>query len=217
MIEAEFRRTDKLILNYFTPFSNGKFIASCLMLSDQVHDMIPQGSREDRLLQTDDWGSVEYSDVDFWWLDHSYDWFNSRDWFNNLTDEAKLAIRSNEYCFYTCHEAYTVRYMKNLFPNAKIMSIIPDLNCTQANFEAKRGVSFKFTEQYNEFMNWEVIADACMFPQTAIYNTDFENSFMNLCRQLGIVPAMEKVLHYRQQYLNNTFMQRAVSAMKNLR
>ena len=214
MIKEEFCRTDKLILNYFVPFSNGKFIASCLMLSDQVHDMIPD--REERLLQTDDWGSVEYSDIDFWWLDHSYDWFNSQDWFNNITDEAKLAISSDKYCFYTCHEADTVLYMKRLFPNAKIMSIVPDLNCTQANFEAKRGVTFKFSEQYNEFMNWEVMEDVSIFPQTAIYNSDFEYSFTNLCEQLDIKVPMEKVLRFRQQYLNNPFMQSALAAMKNL-
>ena len=203
--KQQFKQTDKLILNYFVPFSNGKFIATSLMYSDDVCNMLGTTERQNRLDRSDSWWNIEYSDVDFWWRDPRIDWFNSDDWFDNLTHVARNAIADDKYCFFTCHEDYTVNFLKSEFPNAKIIQVIPDLDLCKRNFKAKRPDD-DFSRILPEFNSFNPVRADVTFKQTSIYNDNFLNEVETCANTLGIRLNLDQVIQYRQLYLNNHFM-----------
>ncbi len=123
----------KPVLNYFVPFTNGKFVAQCLMFSSNVEMAVDPLAN----LKNNNWNKVEYSDIDHWWVDHNHDWFNTTDWEKYLTKKAR---ESTKYQFYTCHEDYSVHHIKRLLPQSRIISIVPDLELCKKNYENKNWV-----------------------------------------------------------------------------
>ena len=210
MLKNQFIETNKLILNYFVPFSNGKFIATCLMFSKSVEPMVPLDKLAQRLSQGTSWNNIEYSDIDFWWKDHSINWFNNQDWFDNLTDTALTAISENRYCFYTCHEDYTVKHLKNKFVNANTLMVLPNFELCKQNYKLKNWLvtepEFETSRVYQEFLNFKPVDTELVFDQTHIFDKKlFIDGITNIANLLSIELDINQVLEYRNQYLNNKF------------
>jgi len=206
MLKEQFVKTDRLILNYFVPFTNGKFVASCLMWSNDVCSMISHDELNRRLTQESHWTNVEYNDIQFWWKDHTIDWFNDKNWFDNITESALTAVADNQYCFYTCHEDYSVTYLKRIFPNAKTMMIIPDKDLCKQNYLAKNWIEsepeFETSRVYKEFSKFKQIATDLVINQTSIFNEpQFVVEINNIANKLNIVLDLDQVLAYRNLYL----------------
>lgn len=207
MNRDQFCQTDKLILNYFVPYTSGKFIASCLMFSSGVYKMLSIAELKNRLGNTG-WTNVEYSDVDFWWKDHNIDWFSSDDWFQNLSASAIDAIGQNQYVFYTCHELYSVRHLKNLFPNAQVLMIVPDYSLCKRNYLKKNTVDthleFNDSRVYKELQEFAEYNTDLVVKQTDIYNTElFIQTISNIACQLNLEIKIEELVNYRKLYLSH--------------
>ena len=201
--------TSHLILNYFVPFTSGKFIATCLMFSKDVCPMISQGDIINRL-SADTWANVEYSDQDFWWKDKNVDWFNSTDWYDNLNVGPIDAINTNLYCFYTCHETHTVHYLKKIFPKAQVLMILPNYELCRKNYLAKNWVEtesiFEESRVYKELIDFNPIDTNLVFDQRHIYDSyAFLTGILDLARMLKINLDVDRVLEYRECYLNSKF------------
>jgi len=186
---------DNLILNYFVPFTNGKFVASCLMFSDDVCGL-PNEFKVDM-----PWHQNEYSDIDFWWQDYEHDWFNTENWVDYLNPSAL----EKGYKFYTCHEDYAVNHIKRLVPTARILSIIPDLDLCKRNYVKKNWIQdeplFENSRVYAEFQNFRPIESDLVVRQQDLFDTDkFIKTIDYLTRELNITIDMERVVAYRDRY-----------------
>jgi hypothetical protein len=204
--------TDRLILNYFVPYTNGKFTATCLMFSPAVYKMLDLAEIYQRIQRKDSWANIEYSDVDFWWKDHSVDWFNSVDWIKNLSESAKNAFQQNQYVFYTCHEIESVNYLKQLFPDAQILITLPDIDLCKQNYYSKNPLSnsvlFEKSRVYKEFQNFKSVDTNLTINQQDIYSHDqFGKSIAGIADKLNIKLDIDRVLQYRSCYLQNKFNQ----------
>ena len=191
----------KPVLNYFVPFTNGKFVAQCLMFSDDVEMAVDPMAN----LRNNNWNSVEYSDIDYWWIDHHHDWFNTRDWQKYLT---KRARESSKYQFYTCHEDYTVHHIKRLLPQSRIISIIPDLDLCKRNYIRKNWVntnlSFEDSRVYEEFKNFKPITSDIVIDQRDLFSPErFVEVIKYLSTKLDVKLDLDQVLNYREQYFNH--------------
>lgn len=205
MTEEEFCQTDKIIFNYFVPFTSGKFIASCLSLSPDVYSIFSYNELISRL-NNSDWPNVEYSDTDLWWKDHRIDWFHSKNWFSNLTSQTISAVANNQYLFYTCHEDYTVRHLQSIFPNSRVLAIIPDLELCRQNYTkrnwASEEINFKGSRVQKEFDNFKPILKDLVINQIDLYDEPRFITFMgDITEKLKISIDMDLVLTYRQHYL----------------
>jgi hypothetical protein len=213
MTKEEFCQTDRIVLNYFVPFTNGKFISTCLMLSDDVYKMISADKIVQRLATPhSDWNKIEYSDVDFWWQDHSIDWFNSDNWFSNLSESAVEAIQQNKYIFYTCHEDYSVNYLKTIFTNAQVLVVTPNFDLCKKNYLQKNWYKeepvFEESRVFKEFNNFKPIPTHLTINQLDIYNKNlFIEAITKLSIELNITLNTNQVLAYRNLYLSNKFNQ----------
>lgn len=207
--------TEKIVLNFFIPFSNGKFIASCLMFSPDVYKMMPLESLFSRLTRQDNWGQVEFNDLDFWWDSAAHsnpkwalEWFNMPDWETHLSDTARDFLASGKYAFYTCHGYSVLQDALKKFPNAKIMRIVPDIELTKRNHQLKKppDVSKHFPEYdvedaFKTFNSLDIKTDL-VFPQCHIYDEElFKSSILNLAKNLEVELDIEPVLEYRKAYL----------------
>lgn len=202
MLKEQFVNTDRIILNYFVPFTSGKFIASCLMFGDSVV------KAQSDLTKNLDWQNIEYNDFKFWWQESDCDWFNSEHWFGNLSTQALEAIGNNQYCFYTCHEDYSVNYLKKIFPNAQVLMIVPDYQLCRKNYLAKNWVAdepdFETSRVAQEFLNFKSIATNLVFDQRHIYDQAlFCQSINNIATNLNIRLDLDQVLDYRTKYLEH--------------
>lgn len=185
---------DRVILNYFVPFTNGKFVASCLMTSP---DVIGQPHE---LNDTINWINNEYSDIDFWWLDHEHDWFNTTNW----RDYLRPGVFDDRYKFYTCHEDYTALYVKRLLPSARIISIVPDLELCKSNYLKKNWIQqqpvFEDSRVYKEFRAFNCLKDLTINQVDLFEESSFIKTIEYLAKGLDITIDMEEVLVYRDMY-----------------
>ena len=207
MNKEEFVKSDRIIINYFVSFTNGKFIASCLMLSNDVYKMVTEEDMIDRLRRYSDWFFVEVNDEKFWWRDPKNDWFNNpNNWFDYLTDEAKSAVEQNKYIFYTCHDYKTFQYLKNIFTNARVVTVIPNLDLCKKNYQSKNTNQFETTFENSrverEFDEFRLYDTDLQIKQQDIYN---EPAFVKAMRTLAIALKIQldfrKVFRYRNAYL----------------
>lgn len=187
----------KPILNYFVPFTNGKFVASCLMFSNDVNGTPNQ-------LLHDHWTKNEYSDVDFWWTDHFHNWFNTDNWRDYLNPE----IDHSKYSFYTCHEDYAVHHVKRLIPESRIITVIPDLELCRANYNNKNWIEsesdFETSRVFTEFQAFSPITSDIVINQTDLFSRkSFTETIERLRESLNINLDMDKVLAYRNYYFSH--------------
>ena len=218
MKKEEFCASDKIILSYFVPHSNGKFITSCLMLSDQVYNMIPTSQKDMILPDGRNWSSIDYSDLNFWWKDTTIDWVTSKDWFSNINNGPLDAVTNNQYCFYSCHEDYTVRFMKRIFPNAKILIVEPNERYVEANCEEKTGDRFIDSGNYKEFLAYVPMEHDVMIRQRDLYERGcFLRAFNKITETLDITIPQDRLLEYRDIYFDNDFIKRVLERTSDLR
>lgn len=214
--------SDRIILNFFIPFSNGKFIASCLMFSPDVYKMLPTDMLFSRLSRTSTtWGQIEFNDLDFWWKPEAHNdpmwfmnWMDIPNWQDKLSDNAVSALTGDQYAFYTCHGLDILNRVTSKFPNAKILKIIPDLELTKRNHELKRPPDrSKHFPEYDPLDSFTVFNNADIqtpytFTQSHIYDKElFTESITALAQKLSIKLDIDKVLEYRACYLNHPMNQ----------
>jgi hypothetical protein len=187
----------KPILNYFVPFTNGKFVANCLMLSEDVC------GKPNELAVDRPWHQNEYSDIDFWWKDHQHDWFNTENWQDYLNP-----IPENKYAFYTCHENYSVHHIKRLVPNSRIITIVPEYDLCKNNYIKKNWIEsetvFEESRVFSEFEQFRPIYSDLVIYQSDLFQLDsFTKTIEYLCKGLNISLDMKKVLSYRNYYFSH--------------
>lgn len=192
----------KPVLNYFVPFTNGKFLAQCLMFSDSVEQVIDPLAT----LKNDNWNKVEYSDIDYWWVSSKHDWFNTADWQRYLTDRAR---ESAKYQFYTCHEDYSVHHIKRLVPESRIITIIPNLELCERNYYKKNWMPgnerFEESRVYQEFKNFKPITADIVVNQVDLFDeATFLQTIEHVTSKLGIAVDLNKVLEYRNAYFKHS-------------
>ena len=211
MTPEEFCASDRIILNHFLAFSNGKFIATCLMLSDDVYKILSVEEIYCRITaDARDWNQVEYNDLTFWWRDHNVDWFNSPNWFNNLNSGPREAVANNKYVFYTCHES--VQYCKNIFPNARVLSIVPDVVYCRINYKNKNWMIeqpvFETSRVWDELQAFKSNDSDILVHQRDLFQEQtFVNLISHIANKLNITIDMDRVLEYRSLYFKNKFNQ----------
>lgn len=186
------------VLNYFVPFTNGKFVAQCLMFSDSVESAVDPVKQ----LEHENWNLVEYSDIDLWWKDHDHDWFNTPDWELFLTDRVS---QSTKYVFYTCHEDYSVHHIKRLLPESRILTILPNPDLCKQNYINKNWVhtelSFEDSRVFNELQSFKPITQDIVIKQDDLFNeTSFISCMEYLQKSLSISLDLDAVLQYREKY-----------------
>ena len=207
MLKEEFVKTDRLIINYFVPFTSGKFVATCLMFSDDVTSMYDESPMV--RLNNAHWSNVEYSDMSFWWKDHTINWYHNANWFENINQKVFDSIEQNKYFFYTCHDTGVVDHIKyNILPNAKVLMIIPDYELCRKNYQAKNWMveepNFETSRVSISLREWEEVNTDLTFDQRHIYDeTLFVNAINDLATKLNITLDMNQVLHYRNTYLSH--------------
>jgi hypothetical protein len=211
MTKDQFVLSDRIVANYFVPFTSGKFIMSCLMLHPEVYPALSLDQLFDRLRgYATHWNQVEYSDIDFWWKDYNHDWFNSSDWFDYLAKGPIEAIAKDQYIFYSVHEPGTSKFLTNIFPNAKILVIVPDWDLCKKNYLAKNWFKdepeFETSRIRQDFDNFRMLDTDLVFHQAHIYDESlFAAGIQDLCNKLKIKVDMDLVLKYREHYLNSSF------------
>jgi hypothetical protein len=187
----------KPVLNYFVPFTNGKFVASCLMFSDDVC------GKPNEFIVGAPWHQNEYSDIDFWWKDHEHDWFNTENWRDYLSPN----VLADKYSFYTCHEDYAVRHIKYHVTNSRILTIIPDIELCKRNYDLKNWIEdeadFFNSRVYQEYNAFRPILDDIVIRQSDLFDPVlFVKTIEYLCQSLNISLDMEKVIAYRDTYFS---------------
>jgi hypothetical protein len=148
------------------------------------------------------WHQNEYSDIDFWWKDHEHDWFNTENWADYLNP-----IPEDKYAFYTCHEDHSVRHIKHILPNSRIITIIPDYEICRANYLKKNWIDaepvFESSRVYKEFNSFNPIHDDLVIHQCELFNLDsFVKTIEYLHNGLNIHLDMDKVISYRDYYFS---------------
>jgi len=211
-----------IVLNYFIPFSCGKFVSSCLMFSEQTYPMIAREEMFARLVNGYDqgwgWGHIEYNDLDFWWdggngdPDFFHNWFNKPNWQQYLSLRAKEALEGDRYAFYTCHGWGMAQTMQSIFKNSKLISVVPDLDFVYKNYQLKKppdpSKHFPAYDPRDSFNLYKKNVTPFLFYQKNIYNeAAFKTNILALAEQLSIVLDMDQVLKYREAYLANKFNQ----------
>lgn len=185
---------DRVILNYFVPFTNGKFVASCLMTSPDVI------GKATTLNDYTNWVNNEYSDIDFWWIDSDHNWFNTTNWIDYIKPE----VFEDQYKFYTCHEDYTALYVKRLLPSARIISIVPDLELCKSNYLKKNWIQqqpiFEDSRVYKEFQAFNCLDDLVINQVDLFKESSFIKTIEYLSNGLNITVDMEEILAYRNIY-----------------
>lgn len=213
-MNQELFRTSKYILrNYFVPFSNGKFIASCLMLNSDVYPILSKEELFRRLTDTsiDSWPQIEYSDIDFWFKDHAVDWFNTTNWYENIKDQPISGIQSNRYVIYSYHPGIE-NFMLNLFPNSRCITTVPDVELCKKNYSNKNWVVsepfFESSRVQQDLKNFKVADGDLIFYQSNILHEEkFINNMLDIADQLKISLDLELVCAYRKTYMNCKFNQ----------
>jgi hypothetical protein len=190
----------KPILNYFVPFTNGKFVASCLMFSDQVFGV------RNNLSKTGNWVNIEYSDIDFWWQDYEHDWFNTTNWRDYLRPQ--IIENSDKFVFFTCHEDYAVDHVKRLIPESRILTIIPDLTLCRKNYRNKNWVDsepeFETSRCFKEFQAFNPITSDIVINQTDLFErSSFIKAIEHVRSSLNITLDMQQVLAYHDLYFSH--------------
>lgn len=190
----------KPILNYFVPFTNGKFVASCIMLSDQVHG-IPSDIKKNG-----PWNNIEYSDIDFWWKDYSHDWFNTPNWIDYVNEH--VLKNHDKYIFYTCHEDYAVNHIKKIIPESRIITIIPNLELCKRNYERKNWIlnepNFETSRCFKEFTSFNPIISDIVINQTDLFErSSFIKTIEYIAKSLNITLDMDHVLAYHDSYFSH--------------
>jgi hypothetical protein len=188
----------KPILNHFVPFTNGKFVASCLMFSDSVC------GKPNELIVDAPWHRNEYSDIDFWWKDYEHDWFNTENWVDYLHPQVPL----DKYAFYTCHEDYSVHHIRRLVPSSRVITVIPDIELCKKNYDKKNWIDaesdFETSRVYSEFMAFNPILDDIVIHQRDLFSEDtFIKTIEHVCQSLNITLDMHKVVAYRKTYFSH--------------
>lgn len=212
MLKEQFVASDRIISNYFVPFTSGKFVMSCLMLHKEVYPALTQEQLFGRITaNARDWTQVEYSDIDFWWKEYNWDWFHQQDtWYDNIADEPKAAVANGQYIFYSVHEAGTTKFMTNLFPNSRILVIVPDEALCKKNYLSKNRNTnepiFETSRVYRDLKNFVRVDTDLVFHQKNIYDTGlFVANIKDLANKLKINLDMDLVIKYREHYLNSSF------------
>lgn len=182
------------------------------MLHPEVYPALSHDQLFDRLRgYATHWNQVEYSDIDFWWKDYNHDWFNCpNDWFDYLAKGPLDAISHDKYIFYSVHEADTAGCITNLFPNARLLVIVPDAELCKKNYLAKNWnveePEFETSRVQRDFDNFRMPDTDLIFHQSHIYDTElFVKGISDLCNKLKIKVDMDLVLKYREHYLNSEF------------
>ena len=213
MTQEEFCNSDRIILNHFLAFSNGKFIATCLMLSNDVYKILSLEEIYHRIsMNARDWAQVEYNDFKFWWRDPDIDWYQNKNWFDNLNCGPLEAIKNNKYIFYTCHDQDSYRYCKRIFPNARILSIVPDVGYCKINYKNKNCVvdqpvfeSSRVWHELQEFVPCNL--DVQVNQRDLFQEQSFIKLISHIADKLNITIDMNRVLEYRNLYFKNKFNQ----------
>lgn len=203
----------KFIANYFVPYTSGKFIATCLMLSPDMYPMLTQDEifyriSNKHLLR---WNEIEYSDIDFWWKEPDCDWFNSPHWRDNLAAGPLDAINKNRYVFYTCHESGTVKFLRNhVCRDLEVLTIVPDEELCKKNYLSKNLIDsepvYETSRIKQDFDNYFLPDTNLIFYQRDIYDeVKFKQGMESIVDNLKINLDLSLVLKYRNLYLNNPF------------
>jgi hypothetical protein len=190
------------------------------MFSEQVYPMIAREEMFARLVNGYDqgwgWGHIEYNDLDFWWdggngdPDWFHNWYSKPNWSQYLSRRALDVLDGDRYAFYTCHGWGMTATMKSIFKNAKIISVVPDLDLLIKNHQAKRppdpSKHFPEYDPRDSFNLYTKNTTPFLFYQKNIYNEElFKDNIQQLASQLHIVLDMSQVLKYREAYLDNKF------------
>lgn len=203
--------TDKLIINYFVPFTGGKFVYSCIMLAQEAYPMIPKYQLLDRLQAgMNSWNQVEYSDIDFWWKDYRHDWFNTSNWQDYLSVDATTALENSRYVSYTCHDYKSVKHLKRIFKNAKILTVIPNRDLCKQNYLNKNWNKqepvFEMSRIQKDLDEFTVPETDLIYKQEVTFDKDhFVETITDLYSKLEITLDLDLVLKYRELYLNSKF------------
>lgn len=211
-----------IVLNYFIPYSCGKFVSNCLMFSNQTYPMISQEEMFTRLVDGHDrgwgWGHIEYNDLDFWWdggngdPDWFHNWYNKPNWQQYLSARGREVLTGDCYAFYTCHNWAMAQTIQSIFKNSKLISIVPDLDFVYKNYQLKapRDPSKHFPpyDPLDSFKLYKKDTTPFLFYQKNIYNDwAFKENILQLAEQLGIELELDQVIKYREAYLANKFNQ----------
>jgi hypothetical protein len=205
---------DKVIANYFVPYSNGKFVATCLMLSPDVHPILSESEIFARITSYQNiphylkqsWFEIEYSDIAFWWRETGHDWYNTPNWRDYLSDSV---VNTDKWIFYSCHDTGELQYLKNLM-SVKTLMIVPDPAMCKSNYLAKNEIRaepvFESSRVQQDLDNFKLIDSELVFHQRDIVDEiKFTQSMQLLAEQLEINLDINLVLKYRDLYLKNPF------------
>ena len=114
--------------------------------------------------------------------------------------------------FYTCHEDYTVDYIKQLLPQSRIVCIVPDLELCRKNYQKKNWIEdetdFETSRVYREFQSFNAITTDLVIQQQDLFQVDsFVKSIDCLAQGLNITLDMAQVLKYRSRYFSHPMNQ----------
>ena len=194
------------------PFTSGKFIATCLMMSPNVYPMLTPEEIFYRIenKSTLKWNEVEYSDIDFWWNTENKDWFNTRGWQDYLASGPIESVAKDQYVFYTVHEPSTLQFIHNYVCKHRPLVIIPDADLCRSNYNSKNLIpeeaDFDISRVKRDLDNFVMLDTDLYFYQQHIYDeTQFSQGMQMLVDNLKINLDINLVLKYRDLYLKNPF------------